>query len=127
MLKLLKGKQAQAVVGEYLLVFFLVVGMLTAMSIYFKRAVQARVFGARKTMRNIVIQRADGFYTEDLEDVIRRGYEPYYAETNSTVWRRSDTRTDLTAGGTTGIFSKTIDESTTAITRSETAPPKSAD
>lgn len=122
MFKYLKTNKAQAVMGEYVLVFFVVVGLVTAMTVYFKRAVQARVFDARNAMFNIVLNRTAGYYTGNLYGE----YEPYYASTESTVVRSADTTTGLLPGGTTGIFQKTFDEVTAVQTHSETAPPKDA-
>lgn len=112
--------------GEYVLVFFLAIGMVTAMTIYFKRAIQARIFDARNTMLNMAISRAQASYGADLGNIIQIGYEPYYSNTVSTVVRQENTRTNLLPGGTTGIFNKAIDEMTTIRTQSEAAPPKDA-
>ena len=60
MLRYLKTNKAQAVIGEYVLVFFLAIGMVTAMTIYFKRAVQARIHGARDVMLDIFRKTLDG-------------------------------------------------------------------
>lgn len=122
MLRYLKTNKAQAVMGEYVLVFFLVIGMVTAMTIYFKRAVQARIFDARNTMLNMVLNRTQGYFTGNIQI----GYEPYYANTLSTVVRQEDTTTNLLPGATTGIFRKKLDEVTAVQTTSTTAPPKDA-
>ena len=122
MLRRLMDNKAQAVMGEYVLTFFLVVGAVTAMTIYFKRTVQARMFGARNMMLNVVLNRTQGYYTGD----ILIAYEPYYANTASTVVHSSDTTTNLLPGTTTGVFQKTTDEITAVQTQSETAPPKDA-
>ena len=122
MLRYFKTNKAQAVIGEYVLVFFLAIGMVTAMTIYFKRAVQARIHDARDAMLNIVINRSAGYFSDDIQIE----YEPYYGNTVSTVVRRENTTTNLLPGATTGIFRKTSDEVTAVQTRSETAPPKDA-
>jgi hypothetical protein len=96
--------------------------MVTAMTIYFKRAIQARIYDARNTMLNMVLNRTQGYYAGNVQI----GYEPYYSNTASTVVRQENTRIDLLPGGTTGIFNKTIDEMTTIRTQSETAAPKDA-
>ncbi len=124
MLKYLRTQKAQAVIGEYVLVFFLVMGMVTAMTIYFKRAIQARIYEARNAMLNMVINRAQDYYNSDIS--IQIGYEPYYGNTVSTVARQEDTRINLLPGGTTGNFYKTIDETTSVQTQSETAAPRDA-
>lgn len=122
MLRYLKTNKAQAVMGEYVLVFFVVMGMATAMTIYFKRAIQARIFDARNTMMNIVFNRTRGYYSGN----IYYEYEPYYGNTVSTVARRENATTELLPGATTGIFRKTFDDVTAVQTQSQTAPPKDA-
>lgn len=122
MLRYLKTNKAQAVMGEYVLVFFVVIGMATAMTIYFKRAVQARIFDARNTMMNIVVNRTRGYYSGS----VYYEYEPYYGNTVSTVARRENATTELLPGATTGIFRKTFDDVTAVQTHSETAPPRDA-
>ncbi len=125
MLKYLKTNKAQAVMGEYVLVFFVVMGMATAMTIYFKRAVQARIFDARNTMFNIVVNRAQGYYSGNIY-AISFEYEPYYGNTVSTIARRENATTELLPGATTGIFRKTFDDVTAVQTQSETAAPREA-
>jgi len=122
MFKYFKTNKAQAVMGEYVLVFFVAIGMVTAMTIYFKRAVQARIYDARNTMLDIVVNRTQGYYSGN----IYAEYEPYYGSTVSTVVRGENATTKLLPGATTGIFSKTFDEVTAAETYSETAPPRGA-
>lgn len=108
--------------GEYVLVFLLAIGMVTAMTVYFKRAIQARMFDARNTMLNMVLNRTQGYYSGNIQI----GYEPYYGNTVSIVARRQNATTNLLPGGTTGNFIKTIDETTAIQTQSETAAPRDA-
>ena len=122
MLRYFKTNKAQAVMGEYVLVFFVVMGMATAMTIYFKRGVQARIFDARNAMLNMVLNRTQGYYTGNVQI----GYEPYYGNTVSTVARRENAATELLPGATTGIFRKTFDDVTAVQTQSQTAPPGDA-
>ena len=122
MLRYFKTNKAQAVMGEYVLVFFVVMGMATAMTIYFKRGVQARIFDARNAMLNMVLNRTQGYYTGDVQI----GYEPYYGNTVSTAARRENAATELLPGATTGIFRKTFDDVTAVQTQSQTAPPGDA-
>lgn len=124
MLRYLKTNKAQVVMGEYVLVFFLAAGMVTAMTIYFKRAVQARIYNARNSMINTVANLAGDYYDNIF---LQREYEPYYISTASMVMRYENAEINLLPGGSTGIFRKTIDETTAVLTQSETAPPKDAD
>ena len=99
MLKRFKNNKAQANVGEYVIVLFLVVGMATAMSVYFRRGIQGRMRDAsryvgRTLQQEAVLEDANGqpqalyqsrgpFYSQ---------YEPYYQNTVSNVFRGSETQ-----------------------------------
>ncbi len=111
--------------GEYVLNFFVAIGMVTAMTIYFKRAIQARMFDARNTMFNMIANRVQNYYSGNT---IFFQYEPYYGNTVSTVARQENAATNLlpSPGLSSGIFRKTIDETTSIQTQSETAPPRDA-
>lgn len=109
--------------GEYVLVFLLVMGMITAMTVYFKRAVQARIYDARKSMMRTVANLAGDYYNNVF---LQREYEPYYGNTVSTVIRQESTTTNLLPGATTGIFRKTVNEITAVQTESQTAAPREA-
>jgi len=123
MLRHINNMRAQAVVGEYALVIFLVLGVITAMTVYFKRGIQARIHGARDYMINDVRARTAGSYGGDLY----LEYEPYYTNTDATVTRNIRHTTSLLPGASSGIFQKTIDESTSVEVSSETAPPRDFD
>ncbi len=124
MLKILKNKHAQAVSGEYVMVLFLVMGAITAMTVYFKRSVQGRIHDARNYMVTEVRGRTQGYYAGNLY----LQYEPYYVKTSSNIARTSDTVTRLLGGGSSGIFEKNIlNESTVVSADSETAPPADFD
>jgi hypothetical protein len=124
MLRAIRTNKAQAVLGEYVLVLFLVAGMITAIGVYFRRAIQARMFDARTTMLNTVIQRAQPYYAQDLSNEIHIAYEPYYGNMVSTVSQYSDSTFNLMQGGASV---KTIDDRFRVVTYSETAPPRDAD
>ena len=123
MLKYLKTNKAQAVMGEYVLVFVLAIGMVTAMTVYFKRAVQARIYGARNSMMNTVANLAGDYYGNTF---LQREYEPYYGRTDSMVVRQESAGINLLPGGSTGIFRKTVNETTSIQTESQTAAPREA-
>ena len=120
MLKFLRNNKAQAVSGEYVMVIFLMMAVMISMTIYFKRAVQARIHDARDYM---VFKAAEetmnyfngSFYLE---------YEPYYANTSAIVNRFMDDQTSLLGGGSSGIFRKDYDETISVTVNSETAPPR---
>lgn len=123
MLKSLRNKNAQAVMGEYVLVIFLVMAVLTAMTIYFKRAVQARIHDARDYMVSEVRVRTAGSFDGNLY----KEYEPYYGNTVATVFRSMDDQTMILPGASSGIFQKIYNETVAVQVNSETAPPRDFD
>jgi len=123
MLRSINNRQAQAVVGEYVLVIFLVLTVIAGMTIYFKRGVQARIHDARDYMVSDVRQRTAGSYN----GVLYLHYEPYYMNTDATITRNTSHTTRLLPGASSGIFRKINTESTSVQTTSETAPPRDFD
>ena len=120
MLRNLNNRRAQAAVGEYVLTIFLVLAVVTGMTVYWKRAIQGRIHDARDYMVNSVRQRTAGSFTGDLY----LHYEPYYTNTSATVSRSVDHTSRLLPGMSSGIYRKTINESTAMQIISETAPPR---
>ena len=121
MLRVVKSRKGQAVIGEYAVVISMVLAVIVAMTVYFKRAVQARIHGARDYMVNEVLTRTEGQYNGPIYS----GYEPYYTQTNSVVSRTADDETRIlpTGIGTSGAFEKDYDETVSTSTQSETLPP----
>ena len=108
------------IIGEYALTLFLVVGVLTAMTVYIRRVLQSRIFDARKYMINTV-KSAPHVGKLKLE------YEPYYVDTVSSIDHYQEEEADLLGGGHTGIFRKNFEEVTDVRTSSEQLPPANAD
>ncbi len=124
-LKRLRSIQGQAIFAEYVLVFFIVVGMMTVMTVYFKRAVQARIRDSRDYMVKEVKTRTAGYYSGNLITQ----YEPYYTSTNTTINTSSnmtDTLNQQPAGEPVDAFEQTIDEQTIINSVSNVASPKFA-
>ena len=118
------NKKAQVISSEYVLVIFIVVGMMTAMTMYMTRALQARVFDAHQAMGHIIVDRAQG-KTQALNVYTR--YEPYYYDTNSTTYTSQDTEATLEPGFTTGNYRKEINDEKATALYSVTSPPKYAE
>jgi len=120
---LAKNKNGQTTVAEYVLVSFVIIASITTMMIYFKRAVQARIYDTRQAMLNIVATEAKGHYTGN----IYIEYEPYYTHTETTMSQESTANTEyhgVKFGDWTG---KKFRDITNVETTSETLPPKDAD
>ena len=122
MLKHLNDNKAQAIAGEYLLVMFLVVGMVGAMTLYFRRALQARIHDARYGMITTVQDRA-GSVSANFVGNLYRAYEPYYANAMSTVNQQLQSTTRLSEGG---YFRKEYNDYVRVESFSVTAPPANA-
>ena len=93
------------------------------MTVYFKRGIQARTRDTLHYMVNEVKYNAAGNYYGNLY----LHYEPYYAKTDAETTRDIRHTTRLLGGQSSGLFQKTISETTDADVRSETAPPKDFD
>ena len=129
MLKALKSKQAQTIMAEYVLVFFLIVGVATVMTIYFRRAVQARIRDARVTMLDMVRARTNVFVNGSpaYSGPLFAEYEPYYTNSTSSIIHNDFSRSSLTAGGSSGIYTDKPNVYTKMSTFGNTAAPKDAD
>lgn len=114
-----KSNKAQ-IIGEYALTLFLVVGVLTAMTVYIRRVLQARIFDERKYMMNVV-QSAPHIGKLKLE------YEPYYVQSTSTTDQSHTEQIDVLGGGHTGIFRKSFEDVMSVGTNSVQLPPANAD
>jgi hypothetical protein len=120
MLKSLKNTKAQAMMGEYAVVIALAMAVLMTMGVFVRRAIQARIHDARDYMVSEVRNRTLGLFNGNLY----KEYEPYYINTAAEVTRSHTDTSGLLPGGSSGIFLKTFDETTSATISSETAPPK---
>ena len=126
---LLRSRKAQTIFPEYVLVFFVVIAMITAMTVYFQRSIQGRIRDAREYAVSEIRARAKPYYPGVNEALLYREYEPYYVQATSNVLMRSDDTTKLlaTPGYSSGIFAQIYNQETRIQTFSNTAAPKEAD
>lgn len=108
--------------SEYTVTIFVVILAVVGMTVYFKRAIQGKIFDAQIYMVNEVRDRTAGQYTGNLY----YAYEPYYVQTNSIVDRNASD-TVLLSGGPTEKYQKIFDQTTIIQTNSETLPPREFD
>jgi hypothetical protein len=90
------------------------------MTIFFKRAVQARIHDARDYMIGEVRTRTAGQFDGNLY----KWYEPYYGNTQAVVTRDMDDTANLIGGGSSGIFNRVYNQSVVVRVNSETSPPR---
>jgi len=132
MLTILKKKHIQSsdgqmIASEYVIVLFVVVAVISGMSVYFRRSVQGRIRDAHNAMFNIVKTRLLGSNYSGTNVFVQ--YEPYYQNTTSDVTRVVQNTDSILPSLplTSGIFRKTLNETTRAGTISVTTPPVNAD
>lgn len=116
MLKILKKNYGQVTMSQYVILFFLAIGSLVAMTTFVQRVLQARI-------RDSKIYMIDNVQTLTGVNVTYE-YEPYYANVSTIMDKNRDEQTQLLGGGATGIFRKIINADTRSTTNSEQAPPK---
>ena len=64
----IQSNRGQGIMSEYGLIFIIVVGMVTAMTVYVKRVIQARIFDARNYMVTLdVINNCGGIRRYSIE------------------------------------------------------------
>lgn len=117
------NKQGQVHSAEYVILIFIILGMIGTMSTYFQRVVQARHRDARKYMFNMIFDRTAGYYNEGFWIE----YEPYYLFTGQDVTQDTKNRIELLPGGSTGLYRKHFNEKVRVVTKGVTAPPATPD
>ncbi|MDP8213459.1 MAG: hypothetical protein P9X22_09285 [Candidatus Zapsychrus exili] len=122
MLRLFKEKKAQTSIGEYALTFFLVIGAIATMTIFVRRAIQARIYSAHKIIADTVETRAAGY---KMAGNVFVEYEPYYTNTVMQRSMSASANAELMSSGvgTSGIFTKESSEESTVDSTSGVAAP----
>lgn len=120
MFKLLCRKHGQASIAQYIIVFFLAIGAIVAMTTFVQRILQARI-------RDAKIYMIDNVKTYgNVQGSMAYEYEPYYANIATTLDRNKNEELRLLGGGAAGIHRKNISTQTMSDTASEQAPPQNA-
>lgn len=123
MFKTLRDRKGQNSAIQYALTFFLIIGVVTTMAVYVRRAVQGKIYDAR----NYMFMTANAVYSNrqlNLVGVLSLQYEPYYEKRSS--WKATDSiESDImlpTGANSTGIFEKVTDQTFSGQTVSQEAP-----
>lgn len=112
---------------EYAFVIVIIVSVISAMAVYVRRALQARIRDARNSMIQAVADQYNstaGFGVANY--MISNEYEPYYSQAESEAVHDSGERAALQAGKPSGLFLKDFDSTSGVQTNSEQLPPKEA-
>lgn len=122
---LLQTKDGQMIASEYVIVLFVVVAMMTGMSLYFRRAIQGRIRDAHNAMFNIVKDRIGTAYAGNE---VYLQYEPYFRDTDSTsLIAGNDTKQILpTYPLSSGLYRYTPNTQVRSSGRTTTLPPVNA-
>jgi len=115
-IKRYRNKYGQ-VIQEWVFLLVVVITAVSAMTIYVKRALQARMYDAN----NYMVQEASSGAPDINLDSSQ--YEPYYTVTSSRRTETVNNSITLSAGGTSGIFHKIINERTQNVSTSTQLPP----
>ena len=123
MFKCSNSSRAQ-VFAEYAFVIVIIVAVISAMAVYVRRALQARIWDARNTMIKTVVDNYNGV----ANYAILNEYEPYYSQAATDASNDSQEQASLLEGGqtTTGVFLKNSNSTIGAQTNSEQLPPRDA-
>lgn len=119
-------KRGQMIASEYVITLFVVVGVITGMSVYFRRAVQGRIRDAHNAMLNIVRDRIGTQYAGN--DVYIQ-YEPYYRETDSEVVVANNNQSQVLPSYplSSGLYRSNPNEQAFRISNTTTLPPINAE
>jgi len=117
---IIKGNKGQGTAVEYALVFFVVLAVISGMTVYVKRVLQARAVDSLHYMANTV--------AADYSGSFRYQYEPYYMDVNSIkVVEAEDMVGEKQGVPGTGIAVFEYDDWTRQKTRSNQLPPSFGD
>jgi len=129
------NNKGQAILSEYVMIFFVVIAAAVAMSTFVQRSFEARIHDARNFMVSAVTN-SGACDANCLKATGAAGgqipfeYEPYYAQMLSDVAHNEDVK----AGATTGnpqslgaVYTKSSNEQTKIISTSTQLPPGCAD
>lgn len=111
-MKILSNQRGQALIIQYALTFFVVVAFATAMTVYVRRALQARVHGAQ----NYVLAEAETVLVDPANNLVGnlyKQYEPYYVKTSAKRSLQSEVEESMWPVGKTGLYGKIGNETTT--------------
>ena len=114
------NNKGQAVLSEYVMIFFVVIAAAVAMTVFVQRSFEARLHDERNFMINSVINSGacDANCLQATGGNIYYEYEPYYAQMLSDVQHNEQDNTGATTGNAQVmgvIYIKSINEGTKAF------------
>ena len=149
LISMIRNRQGQTVIPEYVIMVFIGIGAMTAITVYVQRALQARAHDAQTYMIKEASQGCDAncldaagatqhqhtitldhvpFNTVEADRRFDNQYEPYYGQTSSAVKSdQQETKMLLAPGaGTAGIYRRVSGQVTQVNSVSTQLPPEAA-
>ncbi len=126
------NNKGQAVLLEYVMIFFVVIAAAVAMTTFVQRGIEARVHDARNFMIDAVINNSvcDANCMQAAGGDISYEYEPYYAQMLSDVAHKSQENAGATTSSVNwsigAVYTKATNEQTNTISTSTQLPPECA-
>ena len=122
------NKKGQSIMSEYVMIFFMVIAAVAAMTVYVQRGFEARIHDARNYMIDSVINSSacDANCMQAAGGNIFYEYEPYYALTLASTQHNdkdSSTSTNGAAISIGAIYTKYLNEDSNGTVTSTQAPP----
>jgi hypothetical protein len=123
-----RNNKGQAIMSEYVMIFFVVVAAAIAMTTYLQRAFEARIHEAKDFSINSVMSSSvcDANCMKATGGSISYGYEPYYSVMGSNLITGKEDFSGTTNGSANIIGVKYINftnEATNTISASDQLPP----
>jgi predicted membrane protein len=133
MFRYFHNRRAQVNTSEYVLVFFVVMTVITAMTVYFKRGVQAKMYSTHNFAINRMIQdlKDSPLDKDSFVGDLYYQYDPYYLNTESV--KRHDIQDfrglqkSPTPDKGSGVAFRGFDHESEVTTGSDTKPPRDVD
>lgn len=127
MFKFFQPNNRAQVFAEYAFVIVIIVSVVSAMAVYVRRALQARIRDARNSMIQTVVDQYNSMPNFGVANyMVFNEYEPYYTQAETEAANDSGERAALLGGKPTGVFLKDFNSTIAVQTNSEQLPPKEA-
>lgn len=127
-MKLKHARKGQLVMSEYVLLFFVVVASISAMTLFVQRALQARHRDAKMYAVDLAAQACEQVSIGGVDCMGAAGvngfayeYEPYYGESKANIGRKSADKKVIDG---TGKWGKHFTERTEIGSTSAQLPPR---
>ena len=126
------NNKGQAVLSEHVMVFFVVIAAIVAMTTFVQRSFEARIHDAKDFMINSVMSNSvcDANCMAATGGKIDEGYEPYYSQMLADTTHKEEENEGETPGNPAAIgaiYSNAVKEKTKTISTSAQLPPECAD